>query len=77
MSSDEHPVLDKSHLRVVYQGGQYVNSSTATAIDTASAPVTRQPAAIYDLQGRRINGAQRGVQIVRNADGTTRTVVVK
>jgi len=77
LGSDEHPVLDKSHLRVVYQGGQYVNSSTATAIDTASAPVTRQPAAIYDLQGRRINGAQRGVQIVRNADGTTRTVVVK
>ena len=31
----------------------------------------------YDLNGKRINGKQRGAVIVRYADGTTRKVLVK
>ncbi len=72
-------MLDKSHLRVVYQNGQYVNSSSATAIECINSTVRQlaNSATVFDLQGRRISGEQKGVQIVRLADGTTRTVIVK
>lgn len=32
---------------------------------------------IYDLQGRKLNTMQRGVNIIRMGDGTTRKVIVK
>lgn len=32
---------------------------------------------IYDLNGRRLNQTQRGVNIIRRADGTTRKLIVK
>ena len=31
----------------------------------------------YDLQGRRISKAQKGINIIRNADGTTKKVLIK
>ncbi|MBO5888088.1 MAG: leucine-rich repeat domain-containing protein [Bacteroidaceae bacterium] len=31
----------------------------------------------YDLQGRRIDKAQKGINIIRNADGTTKKVLIK
>ena len=31
----------------------------------------------FDLQGRRIDKAQKGVNIIRNADGTTKKVLIK
>ena len=31
----------------------------------------------YDLTGRRLNGKQCGVNIVRHSDGTTRKIMVK
>ena len=34
-------------------------------------------AGCYDLNGKRINGKQRGAVIVRYSDGTTRKVLVK
>lgn len=79
LGEDEHPVLDKSHLRVVYQNGQYVNSSSATAIENVEIRTknAESQCGIFDLQGRRISGEQKGVQIVRLSDGTTRTVIVK
>lgn len=36
-----------------------------------------QPAAVYDLNGRRLNSLQRGLNIVRYSDGTARKVMVK
>ena len=53
-----------------------VVSKTATGIDT----VAHGQSAInqcFDLQGRRMNRPQRGVNIVRPGDGTTRKVLVK
>ena len=31
----------------------------------------------FDLQGRRIGKAQEGINIIRNADGTTKKVLTK
>ena len=64
----------QGHIGSTYQGGQYVNASTATAIEDIenSKSVNRE---YFDLQGRRIGTPQRGVHIVRMADGATRTVV--
>ena len=81
LGSDSHPVLDKTHLRVIYQGGQYVNSSGATAIESTARQFPLEgicnPRPTYDLQGRQTNGQQTGVQIVRMSDGTVRKVVTK
>ncbi len=33
--------------------------------------------AIYDLDGRRIDAPQKGINIIRMSDGTTRKVLVK
>ena len=47
----------------------------ATDIETA---VQCQPTkAIYDMSGRKKNKIQKGLNIIRMADGTTRKVVVK
>jgi hypothetical protein len=35
------------------------------------------PVLFFDLQGRRIGKAQEGINIIRNADGTTKKVLVK
>ena len=33
--------------------------------------------AIYDLQGRKVTNPQKGINIIRYSDGTTRMVLVK
>ena len=33
--------------------------------------------AIYDMQGRKISALQKGINIVRMNDGTTKKVVIK
>ena len=78
LGSDDHPVLDRTHLRVVYQNGEYVNGSNATAITTHdSLPNTQHSSSTYDLLGRSTDGQQPGIQIVKMSDGTVRKVVVK
>jgi hypothetical protein len=32
---------------------------------------------VYDIQGRHINKLQRGINILRMSDGTTRKVLIK
>ncbi len=44
---------------------------------TDDAPQAQYPAGIYDLQGRKLTKLQRGVNIVRQADGSSRKVYVK
>lgn len=39
--------------------------------------VAPQPAAVYDLQGRRLTKPAEGIQIIRDANGRTRKVLVK
>ena len=48
----------------------------ATGIDaTTNLPsMTRET---FDLQGRRIDKAQKGINIIRNADGTTKKVLMR
>ena len=53
-------------------------SSVVTAIDQPSAFVNAADVAErYNLSGQRINGAQRGINIVRMKNGTVRKVLVK
>ena len=51
----------------------------ATDVQTVetSTPNTQHPSAIYDMQGIRQNDLKKGLNIVRQADGTTRKVVIK
>jgi len=44
---------------------------------TLLTPDTRQPSTIYDMQGVRQTNLKKGLNIVRQADGTTRKVVIK
>lgn len=46
-----------------------------TTDDNANTEVV--PVAIYDLAGRRISQMQRGINIVRMSNGTTKKVLVK
>ena len=48
-----------------------------TAIRTVTAGQTSAPAAIYTLDGRKVSTPQRGIHIVRQADGQTQKVVVR
>lgn len=40
-------------------------------------PSPTSEAEYFDLQGRRIDKAQKGINIIRNADGTTKKVLIK
>ena len=40
-------------------------------------PFPTSEAEYFDLQGRRIDKAQKGINIIRNADGTTKKVLIK
>jgi len=48
-----------------------------TGIDTAQSQTTKAVKAVYNLNGIRQNGLQRGLNIVIMGDGTARKVVVK
>ena len=49
----------------------------ATAIRTVTAGQTSDSAAVYTLDGRKVSTPQRGIHIVRQADGQTQKVVVR
>lgn len=44
---------------------------------TADNSASRMPAGVYTISGQRVNTMQRGVNIVKRADGTTAKVLVK
>jgi len=62
-------------------GGLSAASEVATSSDgietVAASTKAIAPEAIYTLDGKRLSRLQRGVNIVRMADGTTRKVVLK
>ena len=55
---------------------EYKGKDDATGIDAAT-NLPLKAAETFDLQGRRIGKPQKGVNIIRNADGTTKKVLVK
>ena len=55
----------------------YYGSSIPTGIDHVTTTPDNGEEAIYDLSGRRLNEMQKGINIVRKADGTTVKVLKK
>ena len=55
---------------------EYKGEDDATGIDAAT-NLPSKAAETFDLQGRRIDKAQKGINIIRNTDGTTKKVLIK
>lgn len=64
--------LPDMKIQVIF-GEKYI----AAGIDSPAATVDNGVEAIYDLNGRKLNEMQKGVNIVRKADGTTVKVLKK
>lgn len=76
LASDSHPVLTESHSKVYEQNGKYYNDVVGIKkIDTAAKGDGIQR--IFTTDGVRVSKLQKGVNIVRKADGTTQKVLVK
>lgn len=77
LGEDTHPVLDKTHKVVYFDGKKYVNELLPDAIegttDTTGATVT----GIWSLSGMKQNTLQKGINVVKMSDGTVRKVLVK
>lgn len=58
-------------------GVEFEGTSTSTGIDNVTTTTDNGVEAIYDLNGRKLNEMQKGVNIVRKADGTTIKVLKK
>ena len=55
---------------------EYKGEDDATGIDAAT-NLPSKTRETFDLQGRRIDKPQQGINIIRNADGTTKKVLIK
>lgn len=55
---------------------EYKGKDDATGID-ADTNLPSKAAETFDLQGRRIDKAQKGINIIRQSDGTTKKVLFK
>ena len=74
LGTDAHPVLLSSHGVVVKDGDNYMNADTGiAAVETGKTT----DSAIYSLSGARQQQLQRGINIVRNSNGTVTKVLVK
>ncbi|MBO7119796.1 MAG: hypothetical protein J6W03_05710 [Bacteroidaceae bacterium] len=60
----------------VENAAQSVIEDFATAVSSVSSD-SKTPAAMYSLDGRSLPAAQRGINIIRMADGSVRKVLVK
>lgn len=60
------------NFRLYYLGTTAPDAVESIAVDTQAAP-----AAIYTLDGRQASTLQRGINIVRRADGKVQKVLVK
>ncbi len=74
LGSDMHPILDATHGIVVLENGQYVNVSDGIATTVAA---TSQAETIHGINGVRLEQMKRGINIVRQSDGTVRKVLIK
>lgn len=56
----------------------YFDTASSDAIELVkNGEVSLEGATVYDLAGRRVNGLQRGVNIVKTADGKSVKIVKK
>ena len=84
----EKIIQDVNKLRVVallidYSDGTVVNAAKsvstgqATAIQGVNADKNFQTEAVYDISGRQLSAPQKGLNIVKATDGSTRKVIIK
>ena len=59
---------------MVLENGQYVNVSDGIATTVAA---TSQAETIHGINGVRLEQMKRGINIVRQSDGTVRKVLIK
>ena len=82
------PIQDKSRLKAIVmlidrETGTIVNAAQAeiqeygTAVSTVMSDGSNEPSAVYSVDGRRIQTAEKGINIIRMADGTVKKVLVK
>ena len=60
-----------------YGSGNNVDLLTGIEDVATQSPVTAVPAGIYSINGTRLSAPQRGLNILRMADGTVRKIMVK
>lgn len=60
-----------------YFPGMDMGNNEATGIETTRPAQSTMPAGIYDMQGRRIEQLQKGINILRMEDGSVKKVLVK
>ena len=71
-------LIDKSTGNIVNAAQTTINDSgEASGIETIENSNIGKAKEIYSLDGRRLNAAQKGVNIVKFEDGTTKKIVVK
>ncbi len=76
LGTDLHPVLLKDHAKVYEVNGKYVNDVVGIK-DIIDNKKTNGAVRVYSVDGMRLQGLQKGINIVRKADGTTEKVLVK
>lgn len=75
IGTDKHPVLHGSTALVYFDGTDYTN--TPTGIEGISAGLIEKGAQLFTISGARVNQMQKGVNIVRMADGKVKKYIVK
>lgn len=78
LGSDNHPVFDATHA-VVYEtvDGTYSNEPSASGIETSVVSKNSNIQVVYSISGARQMQLQRGINIVRMADGSVKKIMKK
>lgn len=76
LGEDAYPTFDSTHGTVYLVEGVYSNSSTPTRIENV-AGFMGEVEQVYSVSGAKQNGLQKGINIVKMNDGTTKTILVK
>lgn len=76
LGEDAYPTFDSTHGTVYLVDGVYSNSSTPTRIEDVSG-FMGEVEQVYSVSGAMQNGLQKGINIVKMNDGTTKTIIVK
>ena len=77
LGEDSHPVLDKTHKVVYFDGTKYVNELLPDAIESTTDTTGATVTGIWSLSGMKQNTLQKGINVVKMSDGTVRKVLVK
>lgn len=77
LGTDLFPVFDETHGIVYYDGNETYSNDPSVDVKSVAATQSGTPAVIYSLSGARQQQMQRGMNIVRMANGTVKKVLVK